>query len=172
MTEKLWSDLREAADSLEFDENPVVSFPDDPRDLDAVLARLSLVSRAVRWLQEQARLQLAEATGPRGYARFGPRVYRTAPDRKVKVKREVEGELWEFIGPHARQLFNPHSARTGQLRSIADGYVDPDTGEIGYDAFEARFYDVELGETKVTELPADKAPQFIQKSEEGVYWRD
>lgn len=170
-TEQTWQLLREVADTLEFDEEPDVDVPASAEGLDELLARLSVIGAAVGWLRNHTKSRMADHLGAKGFARFGPRVYRVGLKRTVKARREVEGELWEFIGPHARRLFNPNYPRWGELKKMAEDFVDRETGEVGYAAFETRFYDVEEGETEVKEMPWDRAPKFIQDSE-GVTKRD
>jgi hypothetical protein len=64
-------------------------------------------------------------------------------------------------------MFNPHDARITGLRELGDHWIDRETGEVGYEAFEAHFMDVERGAVKVSEMPTRKAPKFIQNVDDG-----
>jgi hypothetical protein len=50
---------------------------------------------------------------------------------------------------------------------LAEEWADIETGELGWSAFEEFFFDVVEGEVKVSEMPTDRAPRFIQESEDG-----
>ena len=169
-SDEVWTLLRQVTDIVAYDEDPDIQLSDDARDLDELLARLSEIGQAVRWLRSKALEGIGRDLG-NGWVRFGERVYRNLPDVKRKVKREVEGEFWEFVGPHVRQLYNPNYPRWGQLRIVAEGYVDPETGEVGWGAFESKFFDVEHDDRKIVELPLSRAPKFIADESEGVHVR-
>lgn len=164
-TEQVWALLREVADTIEFDEDPEIDTPDTAEGLDELLARLSLIGTAVGWLRNHAKARMGDHLGTSGFARFGPRVYRAGPKRTVRVRRDTEADLWDLLTPHARRLFNPNYPRWGELKKIASEFVDTETGEVGWSAFEARFFDVEEGDIEVREMPADKAPKFINETE-------
>lgn len=168
-TEAAWALLRQVADTLEFGEDPVIDLPTTPAELDELRARLHPIGQAIRLLQVKALEAMQPHLGTKGFVRYGNRVYRAAPDNTIKVKPEAAGEFWELVAKtgYARRLFNPNDHRITGLRELAEGWVDQDTGEVGWAPFAERFLDVTEGEVKVTEMPADKAPKFIQAVPEG-----
>lgn len=166
--------LDEAATTLEYDEGPTV--PEGIESLDAaecdeLLARLSLISRAVRFLQESARLRLVDHLGTRGFVRFGERTYRAAPKTDIKIKTAEQSDFWELVEKAglARRLFNPNQARKGVLKELAEAYVDTATGEFGWDAFKERFLDITEGDVAITEQPRSSTyvPKYIANAPDG-----
>jgi hypothetical protein len=138
-------------------------------ELDELRAFLAPIGQAVRLIASQSLEGMQPSLGSRGFAKFGERVYRAAPDFKWKLREEHANEFWQWVRDEdaARRMFNPHDARITGLRELGDHWIDRETGEVGYEAFEARFMDVEVGAVKVTEMPVSRAPQFIQKADDG-----
>jgi len=164
-TEAVWKLVRETADALEFDEAPVIELDDDPAALDELRARLAPIAAAVRLLQSKTLEAMQPHLGNRGFARFGERVYRAAPDNKWKLRDETKAEFWEWVKAEnaAQRLFNPNAARITGLREVGDHWCNGETGEVGWSAFEDYFLDVTVGEVAVKEMPANKAPKFIRE---------
>lgn len=165
--------IEQTVTSVQVDEEPEPA--DDfgalePRELDAVLAQLAIYSSAIRLLQHQARARFADYLGTRGFARFGDRVYRAAPRTTERVKDDRRNELYHFIIDRGQvhQILPLYAARKGALRKLAENWADAETGELGWRAFRDYFYDIEEGEVDVSEMPVDKAPQFIQKLDDGT----
>lgn len=164
--------LDEAATTLEYDEDPVV--PEgveslDPAECDELLARLSLISRAVRFLQESARSRFVDHLGTRGFVRYGNRTYRAAPERKETLRADRRTEFYDTVekAGMVAEIFPHYTARKTGLRTLAEGWVDVETGEVGWSAFLDHFYDVEEGKVRVSEMPVDRAPKYIQQSPDG-----
>jgi hypothetical protein len=169
-TEAVWKLVRETADALEFDEAPVIELDDDPAALDELRARLAPIAAAVRLLQSKALEAMQPHLGNRGFVRFGERVYRAAPDNKWKLRDETKAEFWDWVKAEnaAQRLFNPNAARITGLREVGDHWCNRETGEVGWSAFEDYFLDVEVGEVSVSEMPANKAPKFIQNAPDRI----
>jgi hypothetical protein len=168
--EALWALIRRTADTLEFGEEPVLDLPSTVEELDELRAFLAPIGQAVRLINALSLEGMQPSLGSRGFAKFGDRVYRAAPESKWKLREEKASEFWEWVNSEdaARRLFNPNSARITGLRDLGDHWHNRETGEVGFDAFEDYFMDVETDAVKVTEMPASRAPGFIQKAGEGT----
>lgn len=168
---RAWFD--EAVDSVEYGEEPVL--PEgvealDAAECDELLARLSGFSRAVRFLQDGAKRRLAEHLGSRGFVRFGERTYRASPETKETLKPDRRNEFYDLIEARdlVAEVFPTYTARKTGLRKVADGWLNEETGEVGWGGFRDYFYDVEEGDVRVSEMPASKAPKFISQADDGV----
>jgi hypothetical protein len=171
--EALWALIRRTADTLEFGEEPVLDLPSTVEELDELRAFLAPIGQAVRLIAAQSLEGMQPSLGSRGYAKFGERVYRAAPESKWKLREEKASEFWEWVNSEdaARRLFNPNSARITGLRDLGDHWHNRETGEVGFAAFEDYFMDVEVGAVKVTEIPASRAPKFIASADDGAVVR-
>jgi hypothetical protein len=171
--EALWQLVRSTADTIEFGEEPVLDLPTTVEELDELRAFLAPIGQAVRLIAAKSLESMQSSLGTRGFARFADRVYRAAPESKWKLREERASEFWEWVNSEdaARRLFNPNSARITGLRDLGDHWHNRETGEVGFDAFEDYFMDVEVGTVKVTEMPASRAPKFIAASDDGAVVR-
>jgi hypothetical protein len=171
--EALWQLVRSTADTVEFGEEPVLDLPSTVGELDELRAFLAPIGQAVRLIASKSLEGMQPSLGSRGFARFGERVYRAAPESKWKLREERASEFWEWVNSEdaARRLFNPNSARITGLRDLGDHWHNSETGEVGFAAFEDYFMDVEVGAAKVTEMPASRAPKFIAASDDGAVVR-
>lgn len=163
--------ILDTSDCVSFGEAPQVDFADrTPSELDEIRSRLQPIAAAVRYLQARTLEAMQPHLGEKGFARFGEHVYRAAPDTTIKVRRDVEGEFFDLVvgAGLVRRMFNPNDHRITALRELAEGWVDPETGEVGWSAFAERYLDVTTGDVKVTELPRIKAPKYIAESEDGT----
>jgi hypothetical protein len=169
----VWELVRDTAHTIEFGEQPVVDLPSTVEELDELRAFLAPIGQAVRLIASLSLEGMQPSLGSRGFAKFGERVYRAAPESKWKLREEKASEFWEWINSEdaARRLFNPNSARITGLRDLGDHWHNRETGEVGFAAFEDYFMDVEVGAVKVSEMPASRAPKFIAASDDGAVVR-
>jgi hypothetical protein len=165
----VWELVRNTAHTIEFGEQPVFGLPVTLEELDELRAFLAPIGQAVRLIASKSLEGMQPSLGTRGFARFGDRVYRAAPESKWKLREEHANEFWQWVRDEdaARRMFNPHDARITGLRELGDHWIDRETGEVGYEAFEAHFMEVERGAVKVSEMPTRKAPKFIQNWADG-----
>lgn len=170
----VFEEIKRAFDSYRWGEEPVVTF-DPPTDLHQAAALLSEADnwvKAARHIQYALRFQMASAMGERAGVRFGNQIYRTTPEVSYKVKPEHRSDFFAWVcekRERVERLFNPNQARIGGLKSIAEEWVDTETGEIGWDAFRDAFLDVEVSDPKLTIMPTTikSAPKFLVEAEEG-----
>lgn len=143
-----------------------------------VVAELAALRDELAEVDRRLRAVLLEDYGvERMTFRYGPDVVRVQPrvTRRIRKDREAELQEWLESVPHLfRRIYNLGYPRWGELRDVADTFyrdVDHWTGEVvasGWDAFRARFVEVEEGTTpEVSVVPAAKAPVFSRKLADG-----
>jgi hypothetical protein len=116
----------------------------------------------------------AEAHGEYLSFRYGNNVVRIKPSYRVKLKPESNTQVMRFLQEHGDlvQLARFDALRIGQVKEVAGNYyrsVDPETGEVrqGWAAMTKDHFEAIEGEYEVAVMPVDRAPQFLQRLNDG-----
>ena len=156
--------------------------PVDSKVLDLVSLRNGIEDDIKRLRDEKARVEaqiaalLREDTGTDTFSfRYGDWVVRVGPEYRIAPRPETQRQLFKWLQSYGdlQQLARFDSLRIGQVKQLADlmfREVDEDTGEVyeGWAGMKARYFDESEGDTtKLTMMPLDRAPKFIQDLPEG-----
>lgn len=164
-TDELFVILRDAYSSAMWEEDfaPLADIDQMTlQELDAFLVQLGVMKRAVGRLAGQVETQVAFLLGEGGSARVGDTVYRYRPNLTTKITdpRLLVDWLaadWSHVVP-----VTPST-------TLRKGGVDAVCEQRGIDpgAFWETFTETTKGDPKVDRIPIDKAPQFLQKLDDG-----